>query len=65
MTKRFQQVIDYINNLVKSGVLKSEDELFLKKALNDFNHALSVRNKRKAQESVNKICKKLLEKMRL
>ncbi|OGM29488.1 hypothetical protein A2630_00640 [Candidatus Woesebacteria bacterium RIFCSPHIGHO2_01_FULL_44_10] len=64
MAKRFQQIVDSINSLVKSGVLGSEDERFLKKALKDFNHSLSVRNHRKAKESVNKICKKLLEKVR-
>jgi hypothetical protein len=63
MATRFQQLVDSINRLVKSGVLGSEDERFLKKALKDFDHSLSVKNTRKAELSVNKICKKLLEKM--
>ena len=63
MAKRFQQVVDSINNLAKSGVLELEDKLFLKKALKDFRHALSVKNSLQIEKSVNKICKKLLEKM--
>lgn len=63
MANRFQQIIDSINNLAKSGVLESEDELFLKKALKDFRHALSVKNSLKIEKSVDKFCKKLLEKM--
>lgn len=63
MANRFQQIVDSINSLVKSGVLGSEDELFLKKALKDFGHAMSVKNFQAIENSVNKICKRLLEKM--
>lgn len=60
---RFQQIVDSINNLTKAGVLGSEDESFLKKALKDFEHSLSVKNRHKAEVIVNKICKRLLEKI--
>ena len=63
MANRFQQIVYLINSLVKSGVLGSEDELFLKKALKDFRHAMSVKDSQKIEKSVNKICKRLLEKM--
>lgn len=63
MANRFRQIVDSINSLAKAGVLGSEDESFLKKALKDFAHSLSVRNRRKAEVIVNKICKRLLEKI--
>lgn len=63
MTNYFQKIVDSINSLVKSGVLGSEDELFLKKALKDFRHAISVKDFQAIDKSVNKICKRLLEKM--
>ena len=63
MGNYFQKIGDNINSLVKSGVLGSEDELFLKKALKDFRHAMSVRDSQEIEKSVNKICKRLLEKM--
>ncbi len=64
MANRFQQIVDNINSLVKSGALGSEDQLFLKKALKDFGHAISVKDSQAIEKSINKICKKLLEKMR-
>ncbi len=63
MANRFQKTVDNINSLVKSGVLESEDERFLKKALKDFKHALSVKDSQQAEKSVNKFCKRLLEIM--
>lgn len=59
----FQKIVDNINSLVKSGVLGSEDELFLKKALKDFKHALRVKDSQEIEKSVNKFCKRLLERM--
>lgn len=64
MSSYFQKIVDSINILVKSEVLGSEDELYLKKALKDFRHALSVKNYQEIEKSVNKFCKRLLEKMR-
>ncbi len=63
MAKRFRQIVDSINTLVKSGILGSDDEQFLKKALKDLKHSLSVKNTKKAEFIVNKICKRLLEIM--
>ena len=64
MANRFQQIVDSVNSLAKAGVLGSEDEEFLKKALQDFAHSLRVNNRRKAEVIVNKICKRLLERIR-
>jgi len=63
MANYLQKIGDIIKKLVKSGVLGSEDELFLKKVLKDFRHAISVKDSQAIEKSVNKICKRLLEKM--
>lgn len=64
MAKRLKQLVETINKLIKSGMLGKEDELFLRKALKDLGHALSVKDPRKIEDSVNRICKVFLEKMR-
>lgn len=64
MSKHFRQIVESINILVKTGALGSEDGQFLKKALKDVRHSLSVKNTRKAESNINDFCKRLLERMR-
>lgn len=61
MAKQLRHIVDAINSLARRGVVEAEDELFLKKSLKDFEHALSVGNRHKAEVIVNKVCKRLLK----
>jgi len=60
---KIKAIIDSIDGLAKMGIVSSDEQTALKKAVSDLHHAISIKDYSEIEKAVGKIAKLLLRKM--